>query len=279
MRNTTCCLLILIITGLILPGCKKDEEQPATSAEIFETEPPVFKAVIQKVHEFIGGYYQALPARYSETNKNYPLLLFIHGGGQFGNGSYDLPLLLNEGIPQLLDEKKFPADFLVNGSHYSFIVLTPQFKRVPDNSVIASFLDHALKNYRIDSNRIYLCGFSLGGRMALDFSAAFANKLAAIVPISGAPNYDLAVKSKSIADANLPVWAFHNQRDALFRAQETKDFIDMINSYHPMNAARLTMFPDSTGMLGHDAWSKATNPAYKENHLNIYEWMLQYKKH
>ena len=278
MRTITY-LLIFILPGLIIPGCKKDDEQPPASAEIFETEPPVFKPVIQKVHELIGGFYQALPTRYSESNKNYPLLLFIHGGGQFGNGSYDLPLLLNEGIPQLLDEKKFPADFLVKGSHYSFIVLAPQFTRVPDNSVIASFIDHALKNYRIDSNRIYLCGFSLGSRMAFDFSAAFASRLAAIVPISGAPNYDLQAKSKSIADAGLAVWAFHNSRDALFSAQETKDFIDRINNFHPMNAAKLTMFPDSTGLLGHDAWSKATNPAYKENHLNIYEWMLQYKKH
>ncbi len=274
MRTITYCLLIALCLG-----CKKDkDEQPVASTEIIETDPPVFKPVIQKVHELIGGFYQALPARYNESNKNYPLLLFIHGGGQFGNGSYDLPLLLNEGIPQLLDEKKFPSDFLVNGSHYSFIVLTPQFTRVPDNSVIASFLDHALKTYRIDSNRIYLCGFSLGSRMAFDYSAAFANKIAAIVPISGAPTYDLYVKSKSIADAGLPVWAFHNSRDALFSAKETKDFIDMINNFHPMNTARLTQFPDSTGLLGHDAWSKATNPTYKENHLNIYEWMLQFKR-
>ena len=277
--RTSIFYLLILLPALALQGCKKDKDEQATpSTEFIETDPPVFRPVIQKVHELIGGFYQALPARYNESDKRYPLLLFIHGGGQFGNGSYDLPLLLNEGIPQLLDEKKFPADFLVNGAHYSFIVLAPQFTRVPDNNVIASFLDHAMKTYRIDSNRIYVCGFSLGSRMTFDFSAGFAGKLAAIVPISGAPNYDLNAKSNSIAASGLPVWAFHNSRDALFSAQETKNFIDLINSFHPLNTARLTLFPDSTGLLGHDAWSKATHPDYKENHLNIYEWMLQYKK-
>ncbi|MGB8194777.1 MAG: dienelactone hydrolase family protein, partial [Chitinophagaceae bacterium] len=149
---------------------------------------------------------------------------------------------------------------------------------VPDNTVIASFLEYAKQHYRVDTTRIYATGFSLGARMTFDFSAAFANKIAAIVPISGASNFDITEKSKSIAAANLPVWAFHNQPDALFSAQETKDFIAKINSFNPAKAARLTIFPDSTGILGHDAWSKATSPSYKENNMNIYEWMLQYKR-
>lgn len=270
------CLTIAFCFSL-LTACSK-EDNPPPAPEIFETEPPVFKPVTLKINDGIGGFYQALPARYDETQKKYPLLLFIHGGGQFGNGSYDLPLLLNEGIPQLLDEKKFPADFTVNGAHHSFIVLIPQFKTVPDNSVIASFLEHARKNYRIDTSRIYLCGFSLGARIACDYSAEYASHVAAIVPISGVPNFLVNEKAQRIAGANLPVWAFHNTKDVLFSSVETQEFISRINGFNPMRAARLTLFPDSTGMLGHDAWSKATNPAFKENNLNIYEWMLQFKK-
>ncbi len=277
MSKPTYCLATALLLLQLFVGCRKDDA-PASPPEVFETAPPVFKPIIQKVNDGIGGYYQALPAMYAETKKNYPLLLFIHGGGQFGNGSYDLPLLLNEGIPQLLDEKKFPAEFVVNGTHYSFIVLTPQFNHVPDNTVITSFLEYAKKNYRIDNSRIYICGFSLGSRVACDFSAEFAGSLAAIVPISGVSNFQVSEKAKSIATANLPVWAFHNQRDVLFSAQETSDFIAQINGFHPTQASRITIFLDSTGMLGHDAWSKATSPSYKENNMNIYEWMLQYKR-
>lgn len=278
MSKPAYCLATALLLLQLFTACSRSDDPAPPPAEVFETAPPVFKPVIQKVNDLIGGYYQALPARYSETSKKYPLLLFIHGGGQFGNGSYDLPLLLNEGIPQLLDEKKFPADFVVNGVHHSFIVLAPQFAKVPDNTVITSFLDHAKKNYRIDESRMYICGFSLGSRIVCDYSAAFGNSIAAIVPISGVPNFQVNEKAKSIAAANLPVWAFHNQPDVLFSAQQTKDFISNINSFNPARTARLTIFSDSTGMLGHDAWSKATNPVYEENNLNIYEWMLQYKR-
>jgi predicted peptidase len=272
------CLLPAFIAVLLSASCSKTSEEPAAITEQFETAPPLFKPVIQKVNDHIGGFYQALPSLYDQSNKRYPLLLFIHGGGQFGNGSYDLPLLLNEGIPQLLDEKKFPADFLVNNTHYSFIVLAPQFKNVPDNTVISSFLEYAKKTYRIDTTRMYLCGFSLGGRIACDFSAEQASRIAAVVPISGVPNFLVNEKASLIANANLPVWAFHNAPDALFSAQDTRNFITLINSHNPMKAARTTIFPDSTGLLGHDAWSRATNPAYKENNMNMYEWMLLHKR-
>lgn len=278
MSRPAYCLATALLLLQLFAACSRDKEPPPAPQEVFDTAPPVFKPVIQKVNDLIGGYYQALPARYAETNKKYPLLLFIHGGGQFGNGSYDLPLLLNEGIPQLLDEQKFPADFVVNGTHHSFIVLTPQFSKVPDNTAIASFIDFAKKNYRIDESRMYICGFSLGARIVCDYSAAFANSVAAIVPISGVSNFLVNEKAKSIATSNLPVWAFHNDPDVLFSAQETKNFISEITSFHPARTPRLTIFPDSTGLLGHDAWSKATSPSYKENNMNIYQWMLQYKR-
>jgi predicted peptidase len=278
MSKSAYCLATALLLLQLFAGCSRDKEPAPAATEVFETAPPVFKPVIQKVNDLIGGYYQALPAKYTEANKKYPLLLFIHGGGQFGNGSYDLPLLLNEGIPQLLDEQKFPADFVVNGTHHSFVILAPQFNKVPDNTVITSFLHYAKQHFRIDETRIYICGFSLGSRIVFDYSAEYANALAAIVPISGAPNFLVNEKAKHIAMANLPVWAFHNEPDVLFSVQETKKFISTITSFNPSRTPRLTIFPDSTGMLGHDAWSKATNPSFKENNMNIYQWMLQYKR-
>jgi hypothetical protein len=33
------------------------------------------------------------------------------------------------------------------------------------------------------------------------------------------------------------------------------------------------------GLLGHDAWTRATNPQFKENNSNIYQWMLSYHRY
>ena len=46
------------------------------------------------------------------------------------------------------------------------------------------------------------------------------------------------------------------------------------SSENPINPPKLTIWPSG----GHDAWTRAVNPDYKENGKNIYEWMLQYTK-
>ena len=113
----------------------------------------------------------------------------------------------------------------------------------------------------------------MGGGATWDYAALYAGKIAAIVPICGA-SVSNAVKAKSIADANLPVWAFHNEDDYTVPVNNTKNYISMINSFNPTPPAKMTLWP--TG--GHNAWTKASDPAYKEDNLNMYEWMLQYHR-
>jgi predicted peptidase len=271
-----------IFTALLLVSifsCKKSkdskpEEPPAPT----ETQPPILVPITMAIHEKIGGFYLAHPARYNESTTRYPLILFIHGGGQYGTGGSDLPNVLKEGIPKLLSQKKFPAAFDVNGRQYSFIIIAPQFRNFPDNDAVATMLAHAKNNYRIDTNRIYLVGFSLGGRVVCDYAAENASKLAAMVPISGVSSYALQDKARSFAQAGLPAWGFHNRPDQVFSWQDTQDFITQMNVYDPGKTSQVTIFPDSTGVQYHDAWTKATDPAYKEAGKNIYEWMLQFRR-
>jgi hypothetical protein len=51
----------------------------------------------------------------------------------------------------------------------------------------------------------------------------------------------------------------------------------MLDSFHPAIPPRLTEF-EPMGLLGHDAWTRATDPHYRENNKNIYEWMLSYHR-
>jgi hypothetical protein len=52
------------------------------------------------------------------------------------------------------------------------------------------------------------------------------------------------------------------------------DYVQYINQANPRKKAKLTLFQAS----GHDAWTKATDPHYRENGKNIYEWMLSFQK-
>ena len=50
------------------------------------------------------GYLQALPADYHETDKDYPLVIFLHGTGECGNGTTELDRVAIHGYPKYADE-------------------------------------------------------------------------------------------------------------------------------------------------------------------------------
>lgn len=226
-----------------------------------------------------NAFYEYLPQAYASESQNYPLLVFIHGVGELGDGSSSsLPTVLRNGPPKLINEGTFPATFTVNGQVFKFIVICPQFIGWPAATDIQGVIDYAVRNYRVNNNRIYLTGLSMGGGGVWDyasFSAAYANRLAAILPVCGASG-STPSKAQIIASANLPVWATHNEIDPTVSPSNTIGWIDAINSSSPRPSvlAKKTIFAANS----HDAWTATYTTSFKENNLNVYEWMLQYQR-
>lgn len=266
--------IILTFFAVIFSSCKK----VLTDNDTFiETEPPVLQSNFVKVNDIISGFYSAIPAHYGESSKSYPVIIWLHGNGQVGNGGSDLPSILYGGIPKLLNEKKFPSNFEVNGKNFSFIVLAPQFHWWPGIEEVKSFIDYAKSNYRVDASRIYLTGLSMGGIVTADFGAEYTSTIAAIVPVAGVSIDNVENKCASIANGKLPVWVFQNLDDEVFDSNLSKRFVSTINSFKSTIGPKYTVL-SPYGENGHDAWTMATNPDYKENNLNIYEWMLQFTR-
>jgi predicted peptidase len=265
---------------VLISSCKKDAVQQAAPAPPVpvdinlqpETKPAVLKANLISINSNIGGFYSAVPANYDRTVKAYPLLISIHGGGQYGNGALDLPLLLNDGIPQLLDEKIFPPNFIVKEKNYSFIVIAPQLKQFPSPQEIKDVIEYAKDHYRVDTSRIYLSGLSNGGSASCLTAGYYSTEIAAIVPVSG--EFDYGPVCDNIAKNKVAVWVFHNNNDPVDNVQDATLFISLLNSFAPVIPPKLTVFDASV----HDAWTRAIQPGYKEDNMNIYEWMLQYSK-
>jgi len=226
-----------------------------------------------------NGFYEYLPAGYESGSKTYPLMIFIHGTGELGDGGADLPKVLVNGPPKLLNDQAhpFPTSFTVNGNTYSFIILSPQFIYWPPSADIDAFITYAIQHYRVDASRIYLTGLSLGGGVTwfyASMNSTYANKLAAILPVSGSA-ID-APSAQIIASANLPVFATHNEDDPTVPSSNTINNIALINSSSPPPTPRAidTIFPVS----GHDSWTTTYNPAFTHRGLNVYQWMLQYSR-
>ncbi|MBE7171867.1 MAG: alpha/beta hydrolase [Williamsia sp.] len=269
-------LAFAFVSVMLLTACKKDKVKgPVPADDYVETTPAIQAGVAVKINNAIGGFYAALPSYYSQTTKSYPLLVSIHGAGQSGNGNTQLPFLLNDGVAKVIAEKRFPPNFVVNGKNYAFIVLSPQFSKYPGVTEVESFIQYAKKKYRIDASRIYLTGLSMGGYVSSDMGAAYPKELAAIVPMAGVSETgDLKAKAAAIAKNNLPAWYFNNNNDPSVPVSNVTHFVTLINDNNPAIKPKTTIFDG----VGHDCWTKATDPDYKENGMNIYEWMLQYKR-
>ena len=229
---------------------------------------------------FSNGYYEYLPQGYDPAGtQTYPLLLFIHGMGELGDGSpAKLPLVLRNGPPKLINQGKFPTSFTVNGVTHRFIVISPQFIDWPSTTNINEIVDYLIRTYKINTSRIYVTGLSMGGGVTWEYAGddvhpAFGKRVAAIVPVAGASWPDIT-RSQTMAQNNLAVWATHNDQDPTVPSSYTIDYVNNINSFNPNPRARMTIFSSTS----HDAWTKTYDPNYRENGLNVYEWMLQYQK-
>lgn len=288
--NTTIVKLFCyaLACSIMLGACKKEDsvtlpqpnpviETPSDGTKpdllVVETQPAIQTAVTANISNNCGGYYKALPARYDSTSAKYPLMIFIHGQSALGNGSASALTKISGGPYSLLKSKKFPPNFTVKGSNYSFIVVSPQFKAWPTADDVEAVVNYFVKNLRVDASRIYVTGLSMGGGATWDYAGKFASQVAAIAPVCGASTPSDA-KAKIIADNKLPVWAFHNKDDDKVSVNNSTGYITKINSHKQSPSPKLTLW--DTG--GHDAWSKAYNLTYKESSMNVYEWMLQYKR-
>ncbi|MBS1738623.1 MAG: T9SS type A sorting domain-containing protein [Bacteroidetes bacterium] len=226
-----------------------------------------------------NGYYEYLPSGYSSGIGKYPLLIFFHGLGELGDGSEaQLSKVLANGTPKQISQGIFPESFTVKGQSFKFIVLSPQFTIWPYPYDVDNIINYAIKNYRVDTSRIYLTGISMGGGVVWEYPGEdvnFAKRIAAMVPISGAA-WPANFRCENIALGNVAVWATHNDQDPTVPSSYTIDFVNGINSqpYPPNPLAKKTIFSSTD----HDAWTKTYDLNFKENGVNVYEWMLQYSR-
>lgn len=230
----------------------------------------------------LTGFFISLPADYATSGKNYPLIISLHGVGELAgaNGTVLSDVVLNNGVPRVIKDGKFPSSFAMKGKSFSFIVATPQFKQWPGPVDVYNMLAYLKTQYRIDVSRCYLTGLSMGGGAtwtSISENVGKARDFAAAVVMCGA-YYDANRPQLpvNVASINMPVWATHNDGDKTVTVENSKRWVRDINAVVPAinPKAKLTIFSSSS----HDAWTKTSDPNFRdeESKLNMYEWMLQY---
>ena len=130
----------------------------------------------------IREYSIYVPASYDGTT-NFPLLFNLHGGGgsiAFHIGIADMSFIADTAnfIVVYPQARPDPSD----GNSFNWISKVPgTFDDVP---FFSSLIDTIASNYQIDQNRIYACGYSLGGDMSFELACKLNNRIAAIAPVA-----------------------------------------------------------------------------------------------
>ncbi|MCK4543538.1 MAG: prolyl oligopeptidase family serine peptidase [Spirochaetales bacterium] len=196
-----------------------------------------------------------VPEQYLTSQKEWPLILFLHGAGERGN---DLSKVEIHGPPKLIakENKEFP-----------FVIVSPQcpkdgwWSSELQIDVLNALVDDVVSRYRIDRNRIYVTGLSMGGFGTWHLAAAYPDRFAAIAPICGGGNPEDAASM-----AHLPVWVFHGAKDSTVPLKRSEEMVAALQKSGCK--VKFTVYPDA----GHDSWSETySNP-------DLYEWFLQHSR-
>ncbi|MCF6407280.1 T9SS type A sorting domain-containing protein [Chitinophaga filiformis] len=251
--------------------------------------------VAKKVRSGTGlvvPFLQYTPATHdaSGPNRRYPLIIFLHGGGDIWSSDTSLA----PGAPVWdvagwgpMREIPWPhkMNFTWNNKTDTFIVLqplSPQFTSWPP-ATIDAIIKYGTDSLKADTNRIYLSGHSWGGAGVFNYlnvSSANAKKLAAAVPIA-AWNTGLHTNGPdNVSNARLPLWGFHAYDDPTTMRDTTIYSINRLNAVNPAVKPLLTIWPIGYVQTHphHSApeylYSLHLHPYLEDGVLNIYEWFL-----
>lgn len=219
------------------------------------------------------GFLQYTPTNYNSTSTSYPLIIFLHGFGERGNGTTELSHVALNGIPAYIRNGSTNMTFTWNGKTETFLVLCPQLSQMYpawQDFYIDEMIKYAKGNLRIDTNRIFLVGFSMGGGGVWFYSSdvpGHASQFAGIVPVC--PTCAMQVPC-NVAQGGPAVWAFHAVDDRTASVACTHVAIQDIANCNPRIAPLKTIYPNGD----HFIWNRALDIGHTWQIPNVYEWML-----
>lgn len=197
------------------------------------------------------NYLISLPPKY-ESQDQWPLVLFLHGAGERGN---KLEKVKVHGPPKLVEQ----------GKDFPFIMVAPQCQagRFWEPIRLTALLDEIESKYKVDKNRVYVTGLSMGGFGTWALAAHSPERFAAIAPICGGG--DRFKVPFQLRGRNMGVWVFHGAKDFVVPLKRSQELVDGLKKIgHPV---QFTVYPDA----GHDSWTTT----YKNE--QFYKWLLSHR--
>lgn len=195
------------------------------------------------------GYIVYTPKK---VTKDLPLIVFLHGAGERGNGTTDLERVNVHGVSRYCGDGTFELNA---------IVLCPQ---CPEGTVwnkmtveLKALIDKVAAKYNVNTKKISLTGLSMGGFGTWEMALTYPEYFSCFAPICGggmAWRCD-ALKGKDI-------WAFHGDKDSIVAFSNSDEMVSKARAFGAN--VKFTVFAG----VDHNSWE----PAYLDT--KVIEWLL-----
>ena len=240
--QSTILQIVTLLAVLFLPAIASTAEPKAAPGHQSQCQ-------LERTVKVTLKYLLYLPKEYDQK-PSWPLMLFLHGAGERGD---DLTLVQKHGPPKLIEA----------GQEFPMIVVSPQCPkgRWWEPLELATLVDEIVEKYKVDQDRIYVTGLSMGGFGTWTLVAYQPDRFAAIVPICGGGEPHTAKMFPHV-----PAWVFHGAKDPVVSVERSEKMVDALKKSG--GNVKFTVYPEAR----HDSWAETyANP-------QLYEWLLQQRR-
>lgn len=198
-------------------------------------------------------YVLYTPDAYKDSKEDFPLIVFLHGAGERGT---DLSKVSVHG----------PLQYIKEGNKIDAVILAPQ---CPEGVYwqpheVAALVKKVIKENRIDENRVYLTGLSMGGYGVWATGGEYPELFAAMAPVCGAIYRPIYRNISHIQE--MPIWVFHGALDDVVSPANSNEMVKTLKAAG--SDVKYTVYP----FANHNSWTETYN------NPELYEWMLAQKK-
>lgn len=219
-RKIALAIALILAVMLILVGCGNDANKFNEGVNLDEREfkkvnderkfgeAENYKGYVYKMGDKLM-YFRLKTPKVIEDGKNYPLVIFLHGAGDWGDNN----------IGQMYKSLITSVDKYAKEECYVFMPQTSKesawtennfdFRKKGDSDIYNHCLDnYILNDLAVDKTRVYLTGMSMGGNGTLYQLYNFGEKYAAGMALCGWSSY------KDLTPLiDMPLWLAHSEDD------------------------------------------------------------------
>jgi predicted peptidase len=228
---------LLLLGGVSLAGSSAQAREGQSSGLLTRT---------VKVGGASYDYQVYVPTKLRGQSK-VPLILFLHGIGQRGEGGF---------VPTQGGANAMLRSYL---EQVPAIVLLPHCRRglywhdAEMERMVTESLRQTVAEFGADEERLYLTGVSMGGFGAWHLASKQTGKFAALVPICGGSTLVAGDRFAPVARGvgRTPVWVFHGADDPIVPVSESRQMVAALKA-----AGGDVRYSEYAG-VGHNVWLKA----------------------